>query len=137
MKTYSRRLLLLSSKIVVMDFDNLVIRLCIAGTRAEFEGRKDDACERYRQAWNAATDDYEACIAAHYLARCQESAEETLRWNQEALERANAVMDDGVKDFYPSLYLNMGRSYETLGNRDEAKRYFDLAAALGAPHQLD
>ena len=137
MKTYSRRLLLLSSKIVVMDLNNPVIRLCIAGTRAEFEGRKDDACERYRQAWDAATDDYEACIAAHYMARCQESPEEILRWNQEALERANAVNDGSTQDFYPSLYLNLGHSHELLGNQGEAKRYFDLAAALGAAHQLD
>jgi tetratricopeptide (TPR) repeat protein len=120
-----------------MDLNNAVIKLCVNGTQAEFEGRKDAACELYRQAWNVATDDYEACIAAHYMARCQNAPEDILRWNQKALERANAVNDERAKDFYPSLYLNLGHSYELLGNRDEAKRYFDLASALGAPHQLD
>jgi tetratricopeptide (TPR) repeat protein len=71
------------------------------------------------------------------MARCQDSPEEILRWNREALERANAVKDGRVKEFYPSLYLNMGHSYELLGNQDEAKRYFDLAAELGFSHQLD
>jgi len=32
-----------------------------------------------------------------------------------------------VKSYYPSLYLNMGTSYESLGNYTEAKKYYDLA----------
>lgn len=120
-----------------MDSDNPVVNLCGKGTRAEFEGRKNDACELYLQAWNAARDEYEACIAAHYVARCQVSPIEILRWNRLALEHAEAVTDGRVKDFYPSLYLNMGRSYELLGDQNEAKKYYDLAAGLGVPHQLD
>lgn len=120
-----------------MDTKNPVIELCIEGTRCEFDGKKSAACELYRLAWEAARDDYEACIAAHYLARCPDSAEEIFYWNQVALERADAIKDDRVKDFYPSLYLNLGRSYELLGNHVEAKKYFDLAAGLGFPHQPD
>jgi hypothetical protein len=74
-----------------MDPDNPVIKLCVAGTRAEFEGRLDDARRLYLQAWEAARDDYDACIAAHYVARHQASPRDTLRWNQEALLRADAV----------------------------------------------
>lgn len=122
---------------VAMDRSNPVIKLCIEGTRSEFEGRKEDACELYRQAWEAATDDYEACVAAHYVARCQDSPEEALRWNQQALERADAVKDGRVNDFYSSLYVNMGRSHELLGDLAEAKRYYDLAAGLGVPHQIE
>jgi tetratricopeptide (TPR) repeat protein len=120
-----------------MDHNNPVIRLCVKGTRAEFEGKKDDARELYRRAWETSVDDYEACIAAHYMARCHESPEEILSWNQQALERADAVNNASVKDFYPSLYLNLGRSYELLGNRTEAQRYFNLAAELGLPHQME
>ena len=120
-----------------MDFDNPVINLCVRGTQAEFKGEREDACKLYRQAWNAATDDYEACIAAHYVARCQISPNEILYWNRVALERADAVHNGRVKDFYPSLYLNLGHAYELLGNQDEAKRYFDLAAELGFPHHSD
>ncbi len=118
-----------------MDLDNQVVKLCMDGTRAEFEGRIDDARTLYMQAWDASQDDYEACIAAHYVARYQESPEEMLQWNQEALKCANAVKDSRVEDFYPSLYLNMGHSYELLGNQNEAKRYYDLAAELGVVHQ--
>ena len=52
-----------------------------------------------------------------------------LRWNREALQRAEAVSDERVEGFYPSLYLNMGYSYEMLGSREEAIRYYQLAAA--------
>ena len=120
-----------------MDLSNPVIQLCMDGTRAEFEHRVEDARVLYQQAWEARADDYDACIAAHYVARFQDSVEESLRWNQLALKHADAVNDDRVKDFYPSLYLNLGRSYELAGNQSEAQRYYDLAAALGVIHQAD
>ncbi len=113
------------------------ITFCIKGTRAEFEGRNEDARKLFVQAWKAARDDYEACIAAHYIARYQDSPQETLRWNQEALSRADLVGDERVRDFYPSLYVNMGHSHEMLGNIAESKKYYKLAADLGLIHQSE
>lgn len=120
-----------------MDTDSPVIQLCIQGSRAEFEHRPDDARALYQQAWEARTDDYEACIAAHYVGRFQDSAEESLRWNQLALLHAEAAGDERVHEFYPSLYLNLGHSHELLGNQAEAQYYYDLAAELGVLHQPD
>lgn len=120
-----------------MDLDNPVIQLCMEGTRAEFEGRKADARRLYLEAWAAREDDYDACVAAHYVARFQDSPEETLAWNQEALARAEKVGDDRVKGFYPSLYVNLGHSHEALGHREEASRYYQLAAELGLVHRPD
>ncbi len=120
-----------------MNPNNPVVKLCVEGTQAEFKGRIDEAKALYRQAWEAAQDDFEACVAAHYVARHQEDPEERLRWNQIALERANAAADDQVRAFYPSLFLNMGQSHQLLGHPEEAKRYYDLAARLGAIHQED
>ena len=120
-----------------MDLTNPVIQLCVEGTRAEFEYRNEDARILYKQAWEARKDDYDACIAAHYVARFQESVEDSLHWNHLALMHANAVNDEMVKDFYPSLYLNLGRSYELLGDQVEAQRYYALAAELGVVHQPD
>jgi len=96
---------------------------------AEGRGRPDEARDLFMRAWVASTDDFEACIAAHYLARQQPSPQETLRWNRESLTRAGAVGDERVCSFYPSLYLNVGHSCEVLGDVDEARRYYDLAAA--------
>jgi tetratricopeptide (TPR) repeat protein len=120
-----------------MEISNPVIRLCIEGARAEFEGRLDDARAIYLQAWRAAHDDYEACVAAHYMARHQQDPQETLYWNQEALDRADASGDERVQAYYPSLYVNMGRSHELHGNMDEARRYYRLAADLGLEHQAE
>jgi hypothetical protein len=120
----------------IMDTSNPVIQLCMEGTRAEFEHRLEDARSFYQQAWEAHTDDYEACIAAHYVARFQGSAEESLKWNQLALAHAQAVNDERVKEFFPSLYLSLGQSYEFVGNQGEAQRYYDLAAALGVIHRV-
>jgi mannose/cellobiose epimerase-like protein (N-acyl-D-glucosamine 2-epimerase family) len=118
-----------------MDLSNPVIQLCIEGSRAEFENRPEDARRLYQQAWDIACDDYEACIAAHYLARFQPAPEETLRWNQEALKRANLVADERVRDFYPSLYLNLGHSYEMLGHQPDAQKFYALAAELRVTHR--
>jgi tetratricopeptide (TPR) repeat protein len=120
-----------------MDLDNLVVKLCIRITQAEFDGRLDEARSLALLAWQASQDDYEACMAAHYVARFQDDPQDILHWNREALQRALHSLDDRVKDFYPSLYLNMGRSYELLGDALEAQKYYDLAAELGVPHEVE
>ncbi|MFE7300356.1 MULTISPECIES: hypothetical protein [unclassified Streptomyces] len=111
-----------------MDPELPVVRLCVAGMQAEAEGRAEKARELFQQAWDGARDDYEACVAAHYLARHQSSPAETLRWNQECLDRADLVGDERVQGFYPSLYVNLGNAYRELGRAASAHRYFVLAA---------
>ena len=114
---------------MMMDPNNPVVKLCIEGMQAEGAGDHELSHSLFVQAWNVAGDDYEACVAAHYLARHQPNPEETLRWNQESLRLAEAVGDDRVQYFFPSLLLNLGHSLEVLGNIVEARRYYDLAAA--------
>ena len=111
-----------------MDPDSPIVKLCVAGMRAEGEGRLAEARGLFEQAWAARRDDYEACLAAHYLARHQPTLEAALYWNAEALRRAEAVGDERVLGFYSSLYLNLGHSYEVLGQAVKARRYYDLAA---------
>lgn len=110
------------------DTDNLVVKLCIEGMQAEAENRQDDARKLFEQAWSVRQDDYDACVAAHYLARHQDDPQEALKWNREALSRADAINDDRVRGFYSSFYLNVGFSYETLGNPAEAIRFYRMAA---------
>jgi len=119
-----------------MDPNNPVIRFCTAGSQAEFAGNIDEAKTCYRQAWDAATNDYEACIAAHYMARHQPPAE-ALRWNQIALERADGVPDARLQPLYGSLYVNMGHSYEQMGDQATAEHYYALAATFGVVHQAE
>ena len=76
-------------------------------------------------------------VAAHYVARHQPHPEDVLHWNQVALDCAIAVGDESVESIYPSLYVNLGSSYEVLGQQSEARRYYDLAADLGLVHQDD
>ena len=112
-----------------MDPENPIVKLCAAGMQAEFEGRYEDAQALFMEAWETRRDDFEACIAAHYVARHQPSPEETLHWNRVALDYAERVGDERVSQFYPSLYLNLGHSYETLGDWAEASKQYEFAAA--------
>ena len=84
-----------------MNPDNPVVRLCADGMRAEADGRAADARDLFQKAWETATDDYEACVAAHYLARHQPTPEDTLHWNRECLARADRVGDERVRGFLP------------------------------------
>lgn len=111
-----------------MDTGNPVILLCGQGMQAEADGRADDAHALFREAWDAATDDYEACVAAHYVARHQKTPQDTLHWNRECLNRADLVGDDRVSGFYPSLHLNMARAHEELGERAESHEHYRRAA---------
>jgi hypothetical protein len=119
-----------------MDLANPVIRLCVASTQAEFEKRLADARALSLQAFEAVQDDFDACIAAHYVARYQEDPQSVLEWNETALRHAQRVGDESVRAFYPSLYVNLGHAHEVLGNLAEARRYYDLAANLGLVHPL-
>ncbi|HTZ75455.1 MAG TPA: hypothetical protein VMB47_16145 [Candidatus Aquilonibacter sp.] len=111
-----------------IDPDNPVARLCAEGIQAEASGKAIAAMRLYMQAWEKRSDDLDACIAAHYVARLQKTPEEILEWNQRSLDAANALDDEDVASFYPSLYLNMGKAHEELGQRDEARHYYQLAA---------
>jgi hypothetical protein len=111
-----------------VDPANAIVKLCAQGMEAEAEGRIEHARELFIEAWRVSSDDYEGCIAAHYLARHQATAEETLWWNQEALRRANAAVDYRVSEFYPSLYLNVAYALERLGQVAEAYQNYTFAA---------
>jgi tetratricopeptide (TPR) repeat protein len=120
-----------------MTEQSRTVTLCIAGTQAEYGRRPDEAADCYRQAWDAVEDDYDACIAAHYLARIQPEADAVLHWNQLALAHADASGDERVQSFYPSLYVNLGQAYEALGQTAEAAACFEQAAGLGLVHKPD
>lgn len=108
-----------------IDSENTVIKLCAEGVAAEMQRDFEKAAALYESAWAQQTCDYEACIVAHYMARIQETLEDILHWNLEALRYADIVADDSVLAFYPSLYLNIGRAYEELGRVAEARQCYE------------
>jgi tetratricopeptide (TPR) repeat protein len=111
-----------------IDPQNPVVRYCVEGMEREQEGRPEEALRLFTLAWDQSNDAFERSIAAHYLARHQATPEMALHWNQESLTNADAVGDDRVRQFYPSLYLNMGKAHEDLGNLKDARRFYALAA---------
>jgi len=110
---------------VFPDADNPIVRLCAAGMA--IEGDTAAARELFSEAWALHRDDYEACIAAHYLARHQTTAEDTLRWNAVAVHHAEAVADGRVNGFLASLYLNLAESHRVIGDETEAIAAADRA----------
>jgi hypothetical protein len=107
-----------------MDPDNAVVRLCAQGMEAEEKGNVEVAATLFARAWKQSANEFERCIAAHYVARHQPSAELALHWNQEALDCAHQVTDGSAAEFLASLYLNLGKSHEDLGNADRARQLY-------------
>src|SRR5215207_7947979 len=102
-----------------IDADNPVAKLCADGMAVD--GDAEAASALFAQAWDARRDDYDAAIAAHFVARHQPTPEATLHWNALALEHAERVGDDRITDLLPSLYLNLGDSYRLVGYIAEAE----------------
>jgi len=113
-----------------MEFDpeNIVVQLCVKGMTAEGEGKIDQAKQLFQQAWATATNNFEAFTAAHYLARNQADPNIELKWNLEALRLADTLEQGGMNGHYPSLYLNVAKSYETLGDPEQATAFYQKAA---------
>ncbi len=117
-----------------MDVNNKIIRLCVEGSKAEFMKNTDKAIRCYQQAWDEHQNNYEGCIAAHYLARFKDAPDDIFYWNKKALDLANLSDNDDVKEFFPSLYVNMGKSYELLGDKKNAVKYYEKAEKFGIKH---
>lgn len=109
-----------------MDPENPVVKRC--GEGMAVEGSDPAAAKRlFLEAWDLATTDYEACVAAHYVARHQDTPEDALHWNRVALDRARASADPEVASFAPSLHLNLGRSFEDCGHLAPARLQYEQA----------
>ena len=111
------------------DTNNPVIQLCAQGMQLEGEGRPDEARQLFCKAWNEATTPFEQFTAAHYVARHQPTTQDKLHWDEKCLQIALSMQDDGMKTTYPSLYLNVGKCYEDLGNKAEAAKNYIQAQA--------
>ena len=108
-----------------IDPNNPVVLLCAAGM--ERDGEPEEARRLFQQAWDARRNDYDAAIAAHYLARHQPTPHETLRWNSLAVTHAERVVDGRTTELFPSLYLNLASSLTALGRLDEAREIIGRA----------
>ena len=93
-------------------------------------GDREGALALYNALWAEATrveDQYQACIVGHFMAHAHIEPEAQLVWHLRALQRANAVGDERVLAFYPSLHANLGDVYLRLGNLAQAQEHIDKA----------
>lgn len=117
--------------IVHIDPRNPVVVLCAAGMAVE--GDVSAAQRLFEQAWEARTDDYDASIAAHFLARVQPTAALRREWNATAARHAEAVTDGRARGFMASLYLNLADAQLACGDVRTAR----ITATLAESSVLD
>ena len=115
-----------------MEFNpnNSIVRLCLQGMGMEAKGELEEASRIFLQAWNEVSNDFEKFLAAHYVARGQATISDKLKWSETSLAFALKINDDAVKSAYPTLYSNVAKCYEDLGDVDHAKENQELAASF-------
>lgn len=120
------------STIINMQFDinNEVVKRCAEGMLREGQGNGTGARALFNEAWHLATTDFEKFTAAHYSARHQDSVEEKLAWDKQALAHALKLDSDDTKDVLPSLYLNIGKCYEDLNEHTQALENYQAGLAF-------
>jgi rifampin ADP-ribosylating transferase len=122
---------------IKFDPNNAIIKLCMSGMGLEDSGNSEDAITMFHKAWHEATDDYERFIASYHLARIQKSISDKLKWMETSLKCALKINDDNVKSAYSTLYLNITKCYEELGDSENAKINYELSnSAKGAPSDI-
>ncbi|MDG4810061.1 hypothetical protein O7634_25190 [Micromonospora sp. WMMD1120] len=79
------------------------------------------------------------CTLAHHVADLQDSAEAELLWDERALAAVTDLTDDRarehhhalrVRDFLPSLHLNLADVHRRLGHTTAAHAHLDTARGL-------
>lgn len=110
----------------MIDPTNRVVALCAEGMA--IEGSPADAMRLFEQAWALRTDDFEAAIAAHFVARHQPTPADTLHWNALAVHHAELVSDGRAAELLSSLYLNLADAHQKLDERDAATTAVKRAA---------
>ncbi len=112
-----------------MEFDpnNPVVKLCVQGIGMEENDKPEEASRLFLQAWKHAATDFEKFMAAHFVARHQKNLADKLKWLETALQFALKTNSDAVKAAFPTLYLNLAKTYESLNDPDNAKMNYELA----------
>src|SRR5688500_6219352 len=115
-----------------MEFNpnNNVAKFCVQGMDMEEKGKPEEASRLFLQAWNEETNDFEKYTAAYYVARHQKNVADKLKWLETALQFALKINNESVSGAFPSLYSNIAKCYEDLGDFDNAKKNSELSMAF-------
>lgn len=109
---------------------NNIVKLCIQGMGMEDQNKPEEALRFFMQAWNEATNDFEKFLAAYYVAHQQKTVPDKLKWLQTAVDCAQKTNDNSAKSAFPSLYSNIAKCYEELGEYENARKNFELSESF-------
>ena len=94
-------------------------------------GEIEAARPLFEEAWDLARgigEDYHAVDAAHMLGIC-EAGDKALRWNEIAMDAAEASHDSRAKEWLGALYNNTGWTYHDAGEYQRALERFEKGLA--------
>jgi hypothetical protein len=125
----------MTTRDVAIDPTNPVVALCAEGMASE--GTPAEALRLFERAWAMRRDDYDAALAAHFIARHQPTPAATLHWNALAVRHAESVEGGRAAGLFASLYLNLGAAQADAGDLTAGAESVRRAAAHLAALPLD
>ena len=93
-------------------------------------GKPEEASKLFLQAWDEAAYDFEKFISAFFVARHQKNVSDKLKWLETALQIALKMNDESVQSVFHSLYSSIAKCYEDMGDLENAKKNYELAASF-------
>src|SRR5690349_12313917 len=114
------------------EADDVVLDRLARAQALVVQGNRDAARALYAALYAEAMDSgdlYWACVAAHFLAHLHRAPEAQRDWHLRALAAADAVGDERVRAFYPSLHANLAEVYLRLNTPEQARAHLAQARA--------
>jgi hypothetical protein len=126
----------------------------ITGTIALLQtGDRSGARERFGEIWSRMQpipDPFQECVLSHYMADLQNQIDMELMWDIRALNAALRATDEdaknhhpshSIKDFFPSLHLNLADDYLRTRDFGSARRHLQdglslLSALSDSPYAI-
>lgn len=109
------------------DSKNKIIGLCMLGMNMEEQGDSEGAMAILIKALNESTDDFEKFVATYQIAKYEKNIPEKLKWLEKSLQYAIKSEDYGIKSTLPTIYFDIAKCYEELGESEKAKINYELS----------
>ena len=105
-------------------------RLYVKAYLLESEFDYKEAKKKYELLWSLSYDDYDRYFLARILAAYQNSFEDQLDWWLTALEYWVKLDREAFEGVLPSLYFEIGETYENLMDFKNAKAHYLLGSSF-------
>lgn len=112
----------------IFNPQNKIIRLCMLGMNLiEEQGDFEEGMDTLKKALSESENDFDRFIVTYKTAKYEKESSIKLRLLEECKQYIIKSDDYGVKSTFSTIYLDIARCYEELGDLEKAKANYELS----------